>query len=335
MTRHNPTAIRFQALRLGFRALRTLSPDLARRGAERLFSTPRRHRESEAEQIARGEGHPFDFMSNGIRLRGYAWGDGPAVLCLHGWEGRGTQFHAFIEPLTQAGFSTITFDQPGHGGSKGRRSGPLEWAQAIQDLVAQVGPIHGLVAHSLGAAGAAIAMDHGLHVPRVVFVAPPAGPDPYYNGVLSLLGFPEAEHPAAFKAYADRTGLPPERIRLHSLAPSLSAPMLVIHDREDREVPWSDGESIAAAWPSATLLSTEGLGHRRILRDAAVIGQTVAFLRQAGEPEELPFHGDGPRSLEWHLFNRDLRTAQRSATPLTHALTGSRDSAFHPSSRQA
>lgn len=309
MTRHSPSELRIKALRLGFRALRWLSPDLAQRGAERLFSSPRRHREPDAERTARQCGRTFHFVSNGLRLRGQAWGEGPAILCLHGWEGRGTQFHAFIEPLTEAGFSVLTFDQPGHGGSQGRRSGPLEWAQATRDLVAQVGPIHGLVAHSLGAAGAAIAMDHGVHVPRAVFLAPPAKPDPYYDNVLALLGFPASEHPAAFAAYAQRTGLPPERIRLHSLASRLAAPMLVIHDRGDREVPWSDGEAIASAWPSANLLTTEGLGHRRILRDAAVIEAAVAFLRKASTPGALSFHGDGLRSLEWHLFHREFRTA--------------------------
>lgn len=307
MTRRNAVPLPLKALRLGFRALRFLAPNLALRGAERLFSTPRRHSETDAERCIRQEGRSFHFHSNGLRLRGQAWGEGPAILCLHGWEGRGTQFHAFIEPLTRAGFSILTYDQPGHGGSQGRRSGPREWAQATQDLVAQVGPIHGLVAHSLGAAGAAIAMDHGLRVPRAVFLAPPAKPDPYYQMLLSHLGFPEAEHPAAFLAYAERSGLPPERIRLQSLASGLSVPLLVIHDRRDREVPLADGEAIASAWPNATLLTTEGLGHRRILRDASVIEKAIGFLQQGTDPGLLPIHGDGPRSLEWHLFHRDLR----------------------------
>ncbi len=307
MSRRNAVTLRLKALRLGFRALRFLSPDLALRGVERLFSTPRRHSEADAERRIRQQGRPFHFHSNGLRLQGHAWGEGPAILCLHGWEGRGTQFHAFIEPLTKAGFSILAYDQPGHGGSQGRRSGPREWAQATQDLVAKVGPIHGLVAHSLGAAGAAVAMDHGLCVPRAVFLAPPANPDPFYRQLLSHLGFPEAEHPAAFLAYARRTGLPPERIRLQSLAPGLSVPLLVIHDRRDREVPLSDGEAIASAWPAATLLTTEGLGHRRILREPSVIDQAIGFLKQGTDPGVLPIHGEGPRSLEWQLFHRDLR----------------------------
>jgi pimeloyl-ACP methyl ester carboxylesterase len=315
MTRHDTLAFQIQVLRLAFRALRFLTPDLALRAVERLFSTPRRHRESKAERTARLQGREFHFRSNGHRLRGLAWGEGPAVLCLHGWGGRGTQFHAFIEPLARAGFSTLTFDQPGHGGSEGRRSGPVEWSQAVHDLVAEVGPIRGILTHSLGAVGATIAIDQGLQVPPAVFLAPPAKPDPYYHRILALLGFPESEHPVAFGAYARSTGLPPECIRLQSLAARRSSPLLVIHDREDREVPWSDGEAVALAWPSATLLTTEGLGHQRILREGKVIQQAVGFLEQASVTEALPFHGDGPRSLEWHLFHRDQRLNGCSLQP--------------------
>ena len=36
---------------------------------------------------------------------------------------------------------------------------------------------------------------------------------------------------------------------------------------------------VTAAWPNAQLVETEGLGHRRVLRDADVIARAVAFVR--------------------------------------------------------
>jgi hypothetical protein len=38
------------------------------------------------------------------------------------------------------------------------------------------------------------------------------------------------------------------------------------------------GAAIAAAWPGAELVTTEGLGHRRILRDPAVVARVTDFL---------------------------------------------------------
>ena len=58
----------------------------------------------------------------------------------------------------------------------------------------------------------------------------------------------------------------------------MTAPLLVFHDREDRDVEWTNGEAIAAAWPDAELVSTSGLGHRRIVHDPNVVARAVSFL---------------------------------------------------------
>jgi pimeloyl-ACP methyl ester carboxylesterase len=58
----------------------------------------------------------------------------------------------------------------------------------------------------------------------------------------------------------------------------MTAPVLIVHDRDDSDVPYTHGEEIAAAWPGAELLTTNGLGHRAVLRDPAVIQRTVTFL---------------------------------------------------------
>jgi len=44
-------------------------------------------------------------------------------------------------------------------------------------------------------------------------------------------------------------------------------------------VPWEEGESYARHWPGARLLSTSGLGHSRIVNDAATIDAGLRFLR--------------------------------------------------------
>ena len=62
------------------------------------------------------------------------------------------------------------------------------------------------------------------------------------------------------------------------LAPALTQPLLVVHDRGDAEIPWQHGTALARAWPGAELLMTEGLGHRRVLRDPDVVAASVAFV---------------------------------------------------------
>jgi hypothetical protein len=69
-------------------------------------------------------------------------------------------------------------------------------------------------------------------------------------------------------------------LHIPSVVRKLPAAALVIHDRDDTDVPFAHGEEIVGAWEGSTLESTSGLGHRALLRDPAVIGRTVEFLRE-------------------------------------------------------
>jgi hypothetical protein len=57
--------------------------------------------------------------------------------------------------------------------------------------------------------------------------------------------------------------------------------VLVVHDEDDEETPWQGGVEVARAWPRGELLSTRGLGHRRLLRDAKVVAAVSAFVGRA------------------------------------------------------
>ena len=52
-----------------------------------------------------------------------------------------------------------------------------------------------------------------------------------------------------------------------------------MHDLDDREVPWSEGERYARHWNGSRLLTTTGLGHSRVVDDEAVIDAALRFLR--------------------------------------------------------
>ena len=59
---------------------------------------------------------------------------------------------------------------------------------------------------------------------------------------------------------------------------------LIIHDVKDTQISVDDSKMLAAAWPSARLQLTAGLGHNRILRDPDVIQRAVSFLEEALVP---------------------------------------------------
>jgi len=201
------------------------------------------------------------------------------VYLVHGWAGVGGQLAAFVPPLLAAGFHVVTFDAPGHGASPGRRSSIVHFAKALHEVVAQEGPANAVIAHSLGAAAVARALTQGLDVRRAVFVGPTGGPRDWAERFRRHLGVPLPVMAAMRERSEGWLGASWEEFDIPDLARRQSAPLLVFHDRHDAEVPWSDGAAIASGWPGARLLSTTGLGHRRILRDERVVRRAVSFVR--------------------------------------------------------
>ena len=64
--------------------------------------------------------------------------------------------------------------------------------------------------------------------------------------------------------------------------------MLVVHDRGDVHTPHAGAVAIAEAWPNAMLVSTEDLGHHRILRAPDVVAEAVDFLVEPAKTGKSP-----------------------------------------------
>jgi pimeloyl-ACP methyl ester carboxylesterase len=272
------TTVRLSAFRVLFRALSAIAPAAAAGLAMSLFRRPPRHRASESERAALAKGERTDLSLGGGSLAIWRWGTGPAVLLVHGWGSRGSRLASFIAPLTEAGYSVVAFDAPGHGASAGRLSSLPQFIAAIQAVAREVGPVEAIVAHSMGGAATTLAMFRGLPVRRVVYLAPAADPAGYSERFAELIGLTPDVLARMKRSIARRFGQSWDDFDVLRAAAKMTAPLLVFHDRDDSDVAWTDGAAIASAWPGAELVSTTGLGHRRIVHDPAVVSRAVAFL---------------------------------------------------------
>jgi pimeloyl-ACP methyl ester carboxylesterase len=272
---------------------RSVIPQLAERWAFERFMTPERRQApgDDAAILASARELHVD------RLAAWQWGEGPPVLLVHGWEGRGAQFAEFIPPLVEHGFSVVAFDAPAHGQSPGTRASLRTFALAAENVAARVGRLQGLIGHSLGGLAALIALRNNLQSESAVVIAPPS-PGSHFSGFARQLGLTDGERERIARRIESEVGLPFAAVEGSSLAASIRTPGLVIHDRRDKEAPWHVGAATAAAWPDAVLHTTEALGHRRILRDSAVIATTVNFI--ARHRLGLAESADLARWLDFH-----------------------------------
>jgi hypothetical protein len=126
-----------------------------------------------------------------------------------------------------------------------------------------------------------------------VFLSPAADPERLSTRFARMLRLSEAECELMKGRYLQRYNLRWSELKIVDWVRSLSTSLLVFHDRGDFKVPLAEGQAIVSAWPRGELVMTRGLGHHKILRDAAVIARAVEFLARTNK-ETL----QQPRTLE-------------------------------------
>jgi pimeloyl-ACP methyl ester carboxylesterase len=276
MHRHHVRRVLLRALRRGFPHLGRFIPALSARLAEALFRTPPRHSRLWREERALEEAQ-FSRMPFGTAwLATWRWGSGPAVLLAHGWGGHGGRLTPFVGPLTEAGFSVIAFDAPGHGASPGRQSSLPEFVEAVCAIARTYGPLEAAIGHSLGAAACALAARNGIPIPRVVLLSAPHDMEKYSGRFARFYRMPVTTRDAMKRRLEQRYRFQWPDLKV--AGSECRAQLLVFHDHGDGKVPFRDGLEIVRTWPNADLVRTRGLGHHRILRDPKVIARAVAFV---------------------------------------------------------
>jgi pimeloyl-ACP methyl ester carboxylesterase len=257
-----------------------VAPGLSSSLAYRLWFYPRRYEAPKREKKWLADAEPVVVLHDKERLRGYQWGSGPVVLLIHGWDGRGSQMAAFAAPLAAAGYRSVAVDLPAHGQSTGRRTNMAEAAEAINSIAKTVGPVEAVIGHSFGAGALARSLVTGLNVNKAVLISSPANLRWMADSFYSMLDLPPRIQ-RGIEARINRDygeSIWQEVSADYNLRGS-SIPGLIFHDRGDRDIPFSQAERIDDAWPAARLIATDGLGHRRILRNQEVIDTCVEFIR--------------------------------------------------------
>ena len=269
--------------RFAMRHLDRVASGLAARMTYSLISSPPRHRPSDPEAVLRASAQQWKIPFQDGWLQCYRWGKGPQCLFVHCWGGRGTQPEAMIRQLVQSGLSVVSFDHPAHGLSSGTWSEQMRMAQATAAVIHDVGSIDTLIAHSLGVAATAIALrDYQLSVQRLVSISSLTDCTWFINVIGAYLGI-STQTVAKARARIDANYAHPvgwDSLSIPHMLAHLNIPMMLVHDRDDHEIPFVHALKIQQTLQHAKLIATNGLGHRRILKDAAVIDQISRFAHQ-------------------------------------------------------
>lgn len=267
---------------LSGKILAFISPKLATTFAAKLFTTPIKHkvpkREYEMDNKSIKNEVKIPAINKSILTYEYGKSD-KKILLVHGWSGRGTQLFKIADELLQNGYSTISFDAPAHGKSEGKMTIMSEFIASILELEKQYGPFEIAIGHSLGGMSVLNAIKDDLQVKKAIVIGSGDVVQDILDEFIFKLGLKQKFSERLRFLFEDKYQVKMDDFSAYRASQKIQIPVLVIHDKDDPEVPVSAGIHIHKNLQNGSLFLTEGLGHRKILGNQNVIKKIIDFIK--------------------------------------------------------
>jgi len=269
---------------ISLRVLSLIAPPIAVRIADKLFFTPMGLPRPASEMPYYDSAVHSSIKYDGKKVAIYSWGDGEeTIILVHGWASRGTRLGHFAKPLNKKGYRVISFDMPAHGDSEGKTANLFDGSEIISQIYEKFSPVRAIIGHSFGGMALSNAIHrHNLNVKRVIIIASPFTMNYLIESFRELINITTKVNDLMIagikRRFKESKNLNIFELSVDSFAGELKMPFLVIHDEEDKDVPYSQGEGYANSLPNVKFVTTTGLGHRRILKDPDIINMLLDFI---------------------------------------------------------
>ena len=270
-------------IRFGVWLSQQLSTSLATQVALYLFFRPQRFkrpvREQEMYEHALQTSCYVPEIDKVVQVFRFA-GKGAKVLLLHGWSGRGTQLFVFADELRKLNAEVITFDMPAHGQSKGNKTNIIELVACIKELHTKYGPFDHAIAHSMGSMALLRSLRDGISMKSVAIIASGDKVRNVFYRFSEQLQFSDKVTEQMIQTVEKQFGMNLESYSASMSLEHLEMPLLIVHDKHDKETPFAYSKDLHEIASNSELLLTSGLGHHRILRDSKTVQRIVQFINR-------------------------------------------------------
>ncbi|NHN27890.1 alpha/beta fold hydrolase [Flavobacterium jejuense] len=261
--------------------LQKVSTKLTVKFASKLFGSPIKYkipkREFHMEKKSKQELLYIPKIKKQIMI--YQYGENSKkVLLVHGWSGRGTQLVKIADKLIELGYSTISFDAPAHGKSPSKKTLMPEFIESILELDRKFGPFEYAIGHSLGSMSILNAIKDGLKVQKAIIIGSGDSVNDILKDFVSKLGLKPIIAEKMRDSFEKKHAIDMESFSSNIVARKINIPTLIIHDKNDTDVPYTASKNIHLHLKNSKLILTEDLGHRKILGDEKVIQEIESFL---------------------------------------------------------
>lgn len=258
------------------------------------FSIPPTIPETDYDRRAAAGATILDFPFEDQRLTGYSWGAGKNVLLVHGWGSRASHLAPLGRVLARSGFRVVAYDAPAHGRSLKRgqenQSNLIEFCRAISGVARAMRPVYAVVGHSMGAsataftiASQAIDPDYKFSTERLVMISSAASLSRTIENFCRRAGLRDGAVEELAKGLERNFDIRVAELSVALALKNINARVLIVHDRDDEEVPMEDALSLQRSRDDARFITTHGTGHQTILASRALIKAVKEFLIDTSE----------------------------------------------------
>lgn len=261
-----------------------LVPTMVRHIITKHVFSPRRYNLTPNERKYLEMGEPFRIHVHGKAIQCWKWGQGPGILFVHGWNGRGVHFRQFFEEFINAGYSVIAYDAPAHGESEGQDTSYFELTDVVRSLLdpSLSLNIQGVIAHSMGASAVVNCLSKEKSSIDTVLIAPALKLRELLYNTFDSQGLPEIVYQTMIAELEAYYGYNLYEDNPFTLLENISSKVFIVHDKDDPTTPYMDSKVIAEKLNHVDLLTTEGLGHKMILRDKTVVSTIQKYIFDQG-----------------------------------------------------
>ena len=255
-----------------------ISPRAAGNLAITLFSSPRRKRLKEAEKDFLETAFIEDIKYDNITIMTYRWiGKKDTILLAHGWESNAFRWKDLIIKLKTQDYNIIALDAPAHGRSGGKLFNAVIYSECI-NLVAKKFNAKIIIGHSVGGMATTF-FQYKYQLPTVeklILLGAPSNFVGVFDRYVKMMGYNKRLSKSIDDIIYERFNNKPEHYNAAKFSETIAAQGLLIHDKHDKVIPYSDAEDFKNFYKNAKLITTEGFGHG--LKSETVDEHILAFV---------------------------------------------------------
>ena len=255
-----------------------ISKSYAANKALELFSKPRKGQITEIQASFLNTAIKEKISYNTYQIMTYRWGNnGPTILLVHGWESNSARWKPFIKHFENSPYTLIALDAPAHGNSGSSTFNALLYAEFINEVAKKFQPSI-IIGHSVGGM-ATVFFQHKYQlksVEKLVLLGVPSEFKDILKRYTDMLSYNRKISNHLNVVIAKRFGSSPESFSTAKHIRSINSDGLIIHDEDDKVIPFNDALQIKNNFKNSKLISTKGLGHS--LNHKTVITHVSEFI---------------------------------------------------------